>query len=344
MKYIEKGHVSLLLALLLLFGGTSTVSYAKIVFDSKRNGETNYHIYVMEDNGSNVRRITSPDYYDINPGWFPDGKRIVFERDWERGSGKPGFQFYIIDADGRNERRFMANNIVDKLPVPSPDGKQIIFSSRRDDIRKRNLYIYHLETKRLKQLTVDGGYHNADWSPNGRQIVYDYEAEEEDEIWTMNANGGRKRRLSPLGKKGVFSRRSSPRWSPSGKYIMYHEGQWEGEGNFLIAGNWNRVKESVVVQNVLTGVREVHKFPLADWVYDGCWMGDDQTLLLCIKKDKEVPGANFEIYRYDLVSRRLTNLTNHPGVDHSPHWISGTLAVFPAGKLTTLWGKLKQVD
>ena len=73
-------------------------------------------------------------------------------------------------------------------------------------------------------------------------------------------------------------------------------------------------------------------------------MGDDQTLLLGIKRDIKAPNANFEIYRYDLVSRRLTNLTNHSGVDHAPDWTSGTLAVFPAGKLTILWGQLKQVN
>ena len=105
-----------------------------------------------------------------------------------------------------------------------------------------------------------------------------------------------------------------------------------------------QLKESLVVQSVHTGVRTVHRFRLKDYVLGGCWMGNDRTLLLQIKKDWESPTANFEIYRYDLVSRQLTNLTNHPGVDHGSHWIRGTLAVFPGGKLTTLWGKLKQTD
>ena len=108
MRYTR--HIGMRLAILLLFGGISTVSHAKIVFHSKRNGEPFYQIYVMEDNGSNVRRITSPDFYDRGPRWFPDGKRIVFERDWERGSGRANFEFYIIDADGRNEHRFMENH------------------------------------------------------------------------------------------------------------------------------------------------------------------------------------------------------------------------------------------
>ena len=125
--------IGMRLAILLLFGGISTVSHAKIVFSSKRSGDKFYHIYVMEDNGSNVQRVTSPDFYDVYPNWFLDGKRILFERDLERGNGKRNNEFYIIDADGRNEHRFMVNHPSDHYPVLSPDGKQIGFMSDRDN-------------------------------------------------------------------------------------------------------------------------------------------------------------------------------------------------------------------
>ena len=94
MKYIEKGSGWLLCAILLLFGLSQ--SYAKIVFSSKRNGGIDSHIYVMEDNGNNVRRVSNPDYYDDNPRWFPDGQRILFERDLSRGNGSVyNAEFYI---------------------------------------------------------------------------------------------------------------------------------------------------------------------------------------------------------------------------------------------------------
>ena len=57
--------------------------------------------------------------------------------------------------------------------------------------------------------------------------------------------------------------------------------------------------------NVSTGVREVHEFPVTDIVLTGCWMGDDRTMLLYIKKDFKAPTANYEIYRYNLVSRPI---------------------------------------
>ena len=173
--------------------------------------------------------------------------------------------------------------------------------------------------------------------PDGSKIAYEHDtAAEGSNVWIMNADGSRTRRLSPPANK--LLNRGAPRWSPSGKYIMYDESE-----GILNNGILTKLKESLIVQTVNTGAREVHKFSVKDLVLTGSWMGDDQTVLLSIKKGGTLT-ANYEIYRYDLVSRRLTNLTNQPGGDYYPHWIRGALAVFPAGKLTTLWGKLKQTD
>ena len=236
MKYIGKGNVSLLLAILLLFGYISVVSHAKIVFYSKRNGDTDYHIYVMEDNGNNVRRVTSSDYYDLLPRWFPDGQRILFVRDLSRGNGSVfNSEFYIIDADGRNERRFMDNHPTDDYPSLSPDGTQVAFTSSRRDRRSADIYTYHLESGQLKRLTdnLKSGARSrrTDWSPDGRKIAYEHESKEDgDNNWIMNAHGGGK-----------------------------------------------------IIQEVRTGIRRFHHFSNKDTINDGCWMGDDQTVLLPIK-------------------------------------------------------------
>lgn len=65
--------VSLLCLLLLLFG---TVAQAKIVFKSKR--DVNRSLYVMDDDGRNVQRVTT--YNVLWPVWSPDGKQIAFRK------------------------------------------------------------------------------------------------------------------------------------------------------------------------------------------------------------------------------------------------------------------------
>ncbi len=85
-------------------------SHAKIVFRSDREGNIP-HIYVMEDNGSTVRKITAPAFYDRRPHWFPDGQRVVFERDLSRGDGTNFWtEFVIVDLKPWKEYHFMENH------------------------------------------------------------------------------------------------------------------------------------------------------------------------------------------------------------------------------------------
>ena len=334
MKY-RRYCTGLLLVLLFL---VSLDAHAKIVFSSKREGDRFYHIYMIDDDGSDVQRITRPPFYDRAPRWFPDGKRIVFARDLESGRGNGlTSEFYIIDVSGLNEHRFMENHETDSYPVVSPDGKQIAFWSLRSG--EFNIHVFDFETGDIKQLT-----HNLprqafsqymDWSPDGKQIAYQH-AENGTNIWIMNADGSRKRQFSPDPKPGIKFARVLPSWSPSGKYIMYIEEERTPEIGPHVATR-------LIIQNVQTGSRNEHHFPQVTKLSRGCWMGNDRTVLLSMTVDWTDPKSNFEIYRYELETRKRTNLTNQPGGDYRPHWISDqTFSVTPQGKKKVQWGTLKK--
>ncbi len=67
-------------------------------------------------------------------------------------------------------------------------------------------------------------------------------------------------------------------------------------------------------------------------------MGNDRTVLLSYK---ESDARN--IYRYDLNSRKMTQLTDFPlGHAYFPDWVEGSLSVSPQYKMVTSWGHLKQ--
>ena len=308
--------------------------HAKIVFDAKMKhaGDTRYHIYAMDDDGSNLRRITPPHRYDGAPRWFPDGKRIVFERDWGEGRWNTGptmrREFFIIDETGRNERSFMVDpHRTGTSPAPSPDGRYIAFDSLRTG--ELDIYVYDLARDKLTALTnnkVEGGYTQApSWSPDGSQIVY----HNGEAIWVMNADGGRKEQIVPA--PAVFTPRGYQCWSPSGRYIMYYE------------VNLEPLASRLIVHKVSTGARDVHNLRVPEGKYGQvgglAWMGDDNTVLLSYKG----AGGARNIYRYDLNSRRMTKLTDFPqGHAYFPHWVEGPLAVSPLEKVTTRWGDLKQ--
>ncbi len=64
-----------------------------LAFMSNRDG--NAEIYVVNRDGSNLRRVTNHPMADVTPTWSPTGTQLAFTSD--RG-GTP--QVYIVNLDG----------------------------------------------------------------------------------------------------------------------------------------------------------------------------------------------------------------------------------------------------
>jgi len=100
----------------------------RIVFRSGRDG--NHEIYLMNADGTGVRRLTDNAATDTMPSFSPDGKEIAFVS--SRGGD---YEIYTlkIDAEGNpgELRRITDSPGFDTHPVYSPDGKWLVFSSSR---------------------------------------------------------------------------------------------------------------------------------------------------------------------------------------------------------------------
>lgn len=102
----------------------------RIAFSSNRGSrEGNYDLYVMDADGSNVRRLTTARGSDSHPAWTPDGGRLVFT---STRNGVP--QIYIMPADSADaEPKPLTKSVGgNQDPVVSPDGRTIAFVSIRD--------------------------------------------------------------------------------------------------------------------------------------------------------------------------------------------------------------------
>jgi hypothetical protein len=52
---------------------------------------------------------------------------------------------------------------------------------------------------------------------------------------------------------------------------------------------------------------------------------------------------HYNIYKYNIATKKITRLTDHPGSDYEVDWVSGyTLPVSPKGKKQTQWGQIKK--
>ena len=318
-----------------------SLAAAKIVFTSKRDGARD--IYVMEDDGSNVQRLTfteSPQS-DGGPIWSPDGTCIAFRRDTVAAKPKTNqkYDIYLMDADGSNVQQLTDDFALDGGCTWSPDGHHIAFTSTRN--KGLDIYVMDILTREVKQLTHNPGNREwakePSWSPNGKYIAYEQATNGGflnigQTIYVMNADGSRQKELVPPRNEWSLM---SPRWSPDSKSILYSESRYAVVGNI---GKW--VASNVVIQQHGSKARKVLNTPKKWLVSFVCWMDDGKQVLIVAR---EGIGEQYDIYKYHLVTGKITNLTNHPAHDTSMDWISDdVLSVTPRGKISLIWGTLKK--
>jgi Tol biopolymer transport system component len=108
-----------------------------------------FDIYVVNANGSNVRRLTRASghaYYE--PTWSPDGRRIVFRSE---------LGVYVMRADGTGIRRITSATsevAQDISPVWSPRGNWIAFAGFRRQSDEARIFRVAPSGRGLKRLTT----------------------------------------------------------------------------------------------------------------------------------------------------------------------------------------------
>src|SRR3990170_107460 len=127
----------------------------QIAFVSDRTGSP--QIYIMNSNGSNVRRITSGGY-NTDPSWSPNMSvnRISFVR--VEGSEA---NIFTVNPDGSDSQKLTSGSRRNENPAWSPDGHYIAFGSNRDGAK--NIYIMYLNGENQRSLTKGGGKSFPTW-------------------------------------------------------------------------------------------------------------------------------------------------------------------------------------
>lgn len=129
--------------------------------------EQGFGIYVMNVDGTNVKRLTDDFGDEVAPSWSPDGKKIVFTKDGT---------IQIMDSDGSN---ITSTGQAGYNARWSPDGKRIAFISERagdmlQSIKLFHIYLMDTDGTNTTQLTFGDNRSDGifDWSPDSTKIIF----------------------------------------------------------------------------------------------------------------------------------------------------------------------------
>jgi serine/threonine protein kinase/Tol biopolymer transport system component len=190
---------------------------AQIAFASNRSGAV--EIWLMNLDGSGLKRITDIPEGACQPRWSPDGMRIVFISPCIRHMNSyPGSSLFIINADGSGMVPLPSAPGGDYDPSWSPDGTQIVFTSLRKE-GVPGIFIIDLKDNSIKSL-VEGetrSIYQPAWSPKGNEIAF---VNSDNRIWVMDINGSNRHSLIVGG--GDY-RLNNPAWSPDGSVVIYNQ-------------------------------------------------------------------------------------------------------------------------
>lgn len=179
---------------------------SEIAFDQDvgASAPTVHGIYVAHADGSGPHRLTTgiatPDAYDTNADWSPDGRRLAFTR----VKSMLEAAIFVVGADGRGLKRLTPWRLDAANADWSPDGSKLLFHSYYEvqPGKSANIFTMRPDGGRLTPLThFTGGDVQGlgpSWSPDGKKIVWHKVSSKVNQLFVMDPHGGHVRKLTTL--------------------------------------------------------------------------------------------------------------------------------------------------
>jgi TolB protein len=221
------GGVAAVCAAVAVWATRSSASAPRIAFQAKVGGL--YQLFTVSPDGSDLRQVTRLVVRESGvpgverPQWSPDGKRIVFDSDYNRAGGHI-VSLFTVRADGAGLERLALAGMFDGEPAWSSDGKMVAFTwdASNEPGHLQGIDIANIDGTVQSAVTkVDHEtvlFQRPTWSPdddwiafienshNGQSAIYKVRTAGSDPVeltrWPLNAN--------------------NPTWSPDGTSILFN--------------------------------------------------------------------------------------------------------------------------
>ncbi|MCP4723508.1 MAG: DUF5050 domain-containing protein [bacterium] len=268
-----------------------------IVFCSKMDG-SDWELYKMNPDGTNLIRLTDNDSDDLIPRWSPDGSKIAFYSDREGN-----FDIYIMNSDGTGLLKLTSDPEYDACPTWSPDGFQIAFETYRHK-NMSQIYLINADgsgEKNICDLTASSIAPH--WSKANNRITYCSKVNKNREIYIMDSDGSNKIQLTSNNTEyySIANEEECPSWSPDGRRITFSvtaNSNWEvfsmnSDGSDLINLTNNNVRD-----------------------HSPSWSPDGSKIVYF----SNLSGSTTELYIMDPDGSNKQRITYNSGDDFFPDW------------------------
>jgi dipeptidyl aminopeptidase/acylaminoacyl peptidase len=222
------------------------IAYTISEWDKENNRRVS-HIYLVSSAGGRPVKLTNGEKGENAPQWSPDGTRIAFLADRDKGN-----QIWLISPFGGEAEKLTSEENGAGGFRWSPDSKRISFITRdtpkdkaerekkkkdkfdtivvEKDFIYSHLWAINVENKEKKRIT-EGTFSidSAEWSPDGKWIAFvrstngaqessfaELAPDRNSDIYIISADGGQARQLTTNPASD-----NNPQWSPDGKWLAY---------------------------------------------------------------------------------------------------------------------------
>lgn len=236
-------------------------------------------VYTSDLLFSQVRPLTADKSLATGPTWQPDGRSLLYTTYF-----KTGFpDIYYLDLERRSRRVFAAYKGTNSGAAYSPQGEYVAMSlSNR---RGSDLYVSDAKGKNLRRLTHEKSLETSpDWSPDGRQLVYESDVAGRPQLYLMKVPGGSPQRIATK----VSSYCAEPSWNPIHSNLIAYTAAISG--GFQIA-----------LHDLKTGRSEVLTQE-QDAAVEPEWLNDGRHLVMTIRRAEETRLALLDTWSKKVVA------------------------------------------